>query len=127
MIAELVQNPELARVHSRRQRMILQLSGAHHPHGSAPAALRHSYRGAHAKAREGVQQILDWAPERCVLAHGRWYDQKADAELRRAFGWLGPFDERPIWAREDALPVAAPPTLNVVRLTPSPRAHTNGR
>ncbi len=32
------------------------------------------------------------APERIVIAHGRWYRENAEAELRRAFRWAGPLE-----------------------------------
>jgi hypothetical protein len=32
--------------------------------------------------------MLDWDPERIIIAHGRWYDRDGGAELRRAFRWI---------------------------------------
>jgi hypothetical protein len=32
--------------------------------------------------------MLAWQPERVMIAHGRWYDKDAAAELRRAFRWV---------------------------------------
>ena len=34
-----------------------------------------------------VQTMLAWEPLRVILAHGRWYPDHAEAELRRAFRW----------------------------------------
>jgi len=39
-------------------------------------------------ARASLQQLLAWQPARIILAHGRWYAENAEAELRRAFRWL---------------------------------------
>ncbi|MCP5170337.1 MAG: hypothetical protein H6999_11365 [Hahellaceae bacterium] len=32
--------------------------------------------------------MLQWQPERIILAHGRWYAHDGTAELRRAFRWV---------------------------------------
>jgi hypothetical protein len=32
--------------------------------------------------------MISWHPERIALAHGRWYETNAVAELRRIFGWV---------------------------------------
>jgi hypothetical protein len=37
--------------------------------------------------RGAVQTMLNWAPERVVMAHGRPYLQDGTAELRRALAW----------------------------------------
>jgi hypothetical protein len=34
--------------------------------------------------------MMAWQPERVILAHGRWYEENAAAELRRAFRWVMP-------------------------------------
>lgn len=39
-------------------------------------------------AREAVTRILDWRPDRLVMAHGTPLTSGADAALRRAFAWL---------------------------------------
>jgi hypothetical protein len=31
--------------------------------------------------------MLEWQPERVILAHGRWYPENGVAELKRAFRW----------------------------------------
>jgi hypothetical protein len=32
--------------------------------------------------------MMAWEPERIIIAHGRWYEGNAVAELRRAFRWV---------------------------------------
>jgi hypothetical protein len=32
--------------------------------------------------------MIGWAPERIILAHGRWYPRDGVAELERAFRWV---------------------------------------
>jgi len=41
-----------------------------------------------AAMRRSFTAILDWAPERMVLAHGRPVDHSAAARLRAAYAWL---------------------------------------
>ena len=36
--------------------------------------------------------MIDWDPERVILAHGRWFERDGAAELKRAFGWVLPED-----------------------------------
>jgi hypothetical protein len=31
---------------------------------------------------------MAWHPQRVILAHGRWYQENGEAELRRAFRWV---------------------------------------
>ena len=38
--------------------------------------------------RAAVRTMIGWAPQRVILAHGRWYDRDGADELRRAFAWL---------------------------------------
>jgi hypothetical protein len=39
-------------------------------------------------ARECVRRVMGWDAEPILIAHGRWYEKDAPAELRRAFRWL---------------------------------------
>jgi hypothetical protein len=38
--------------------------------------------------RTAAERMIAWNPERVIMAHGRWYDGNAVAELRRAFRWV---------------------------------------
>jgi hypothetical protein len=38
--------------------------------------------------RASVEQLIGWAPERVIVAHGRWFERDGTAELRRAFRWV---------------------------------------
>jgi len=38
--------------------------------------------------RACLKQMLDWQPEKIILAHGRCYETGGTDELRRAFRWL---------------------------------------
>lgn len=58
------------------------------PDGQMPLDMRQTFRGNHGVIRAAVQQMIDWAPERVIMAHGRWYQSDAVAELKRAFRWV---------------------------------------
>lgn len=64
---------------------LLKLGRVCDPDGRMPRDMAASFRRRHTHLRELVQTMLDWEPERVILAHGRWYAQNGTAELRRAF------------------------------------------
>jgi hypothetical protein len=37
---------------------------------------------------KAVRTMISWQPQRIIIAHGRWYEDNAVAELKRAFRWL---------------------------------------
>jgi hypothetical protein len=47
-----------------------------------------SFHGHHDELRRQVETMIGWAPERLIMAHGRWYPSHAVDELRRAFRWV---------------------------------------
>jgi hypothetical protein len=64
-----------------------RFAGVRDPDGKAPIDMRQSFRGGRAALREDVERMIGWAPERVILAHGRWYERDGTAELKRAFRW----------------------------------------
>ncbi|MDK3016394.1 DUF4336 domain-containing protein [Pseudodonghicola flavimaris] len=64
-------------------RPLVRLAGISAPHGHMPPDMRATFD----KAALGgsIRTMLDWGPERLILAHGAWYRDNAAAELRRAF------------------------------------------
>ncbi|MBF9035007.1 DUF4336 domain-containing protein [Rhodobacterales bacterium HKCCE2091] len=69
-------------------RLMTRLAGNQDPNGSMPRDMRLLFdRDA---LRGAVRRMIDWGPERVILAHGRWYETGGVAELRRAFAWLEP-------------------------------------
>lgn len=67
-------------------RLAARLAGIRDPDGKAPIDMRQTFRDR-AALREDVARMIGWAPERVILAHGRWYERNGTAELRRAFRW----------------------------------------
>jgi len=88
VLADLIENFELQRV-QHKWRWLVRLAGAADPDGKAPLDMRMTFWGHEAEAAACLRRMLAWAPERVVLAHGRWYERDGTAELRRAFRWLG--------------------------------------
>ena len=88
IVTDLIENFEPARIRSRVLRWVVELSGAADPDGKAPIDMQWSFIGSRGRIRTSVGRMIDWRPERIILAHGRWYDTAATNELRRAFRWL---------------------------------------
>lgn len=88
ILADLIENFEASRVSSRLLRVLLRWAGNLDPDGKLPVDLRLSYLGRHGRLREAVDTMRRWAPERIILAHGRWYPANGGAELERAFRWV---------------------------------------
>jgi hypothetical protein len=87
ILADLIENFEtekLGRVHGWATR----LAGATHPDGKAPLDLRMTFLGRKKEAKTSLSRMLEWNPEKVVMAHGRPYERDGAAELRRAFRWV---------------------------------------
>ena len=87
ILTDLIENFEPAKV-AKGFRWIIRLMGIADPNGGTPLDLRLTFWGRKAQARQGYEQMLAWAPEKIILAHGRWYPENGVAELKRAFQWL---------------------------------------
>jgi hypothetical protein len=69
-------------------RLFARLGGVTAPEGSMPRDMRFSYRRQKPQLAAAVRQMIDWNPERVLIAHGRWFPADGAAELSRAFAWL---------------------------------------
>ena len=69
-------------------RPLIRLGGVCDPDGRMPRDMALSFRKRPGHLREVVETLVAWAPERVILAHGRWYDRDGTSELRRAFRML---------------------------------------
>lgn len=58
------------------------------PDGQMPRDMRATFRAHRDQLRRAVLRMIDWAPERVIVAHGRWYKRDGVAELRRAFRFV---------------------------------------
>ncbi|MCM2561058.1 DUF4336 domain-containing protein [Lutimaribacter sp. EGI FJ00015] len=86
ILTDLIENFEL-RTLPWWMRGLVRLGGIAEP-GAMPRDMRASFAGHRAELRAQVQRMIAWAPERVIVAHGRWYDRDGTAQLRRAFAWL---------------------------------------
>jgi hypothetical protein len=88
VLTDLIENFESGRIHSRIYRVILKLAGVVDPDGKAPIDMRLSFLGHRRALRAAVMRMIEWEPQRIILAHGKWYEGDCVAELRRAFRWV---------------------------------------
>ena len=86
ILTDLVENFEAQRIHARWMRRLTRFAGVQAPHGGMACDMRLTY--PRTPLRRAVEQMLDWRPERVVIAHGRWFEADGAARLRRAFRWL---------------------------------------
>jgi len=87
ILTDLIENFEPRRL-SLWMRLLTWFGGVQDPHGSMPRDMRMTFSADRQKLRTAIDTMIDWAPERIIIAHGRWYRREGAAELRRAFGWL---------------------------------------
>ncbi|RIA45667.1 uncharacterized protein DUF4336 [Hephaestia caeni] len=88
VLTDLIENIEPRRVKNMLYRWLIRLGGAADPDGKAPRDMQWSFRKHRAEVRRAVEAMIGWAPERILLAHGRWYAENGTAELHRAFRWV---------------------------------------
>ena len=67
--------------------IITWLAGIQDPDGKLPPDLRMTFSKHRTLLGEQVGRMIEWNPERIILAHGRWYEKDGVKELKRAFRW----------------------------------------
>lgn len=87
IVTDLIENFEPAKL-NRFERVMARLGGVSDPYGSMPRDMRLSFRKQKPQLRAAIEKMISWDPHGIILAHGRWYERDATAELKRAFGWL---------------------------------------
>lgn len=50
--------------------------------------MRLTFRHNRAELRSAVETMIGQAPERVILAHGRWFETDGTARLGQSFSWL---------------------------------------
>jgi hypothetical protein len=86
VLTGLIENFEPAKL-GFAARWLARLGGVLDPDGGMPRDMRLTFSRHRHELRQSVEAMIAWEPERIILAHGRWYDHNAVAELRRAFRW----------------------------------------
>lgn len=88
ILADLIENFEAQMEKSLIIRMFMWLAGNLDPDGKLPIDLRMAYLGRHKQLKKAIDKILEWSPDKVIIAHGRWYETNGVAELKRAFRWV---------------------------------------
>lgn len=70
-------------------RPLAWLGGALAPKGGTTRDQWMLYLGREDLVQPVVQQMIDWKPERILLAHGKWIEENVEEELYRIFAWSG--------------------------------------
>lgn len=87
VLTDLIENFEPEKINPLL-RPLVRVAGAMAPNGQAPIHLRFAINGQRQAAAAAARRILDWAPERVIFAHGRWFESNGTAQLRHSFRWL---------------------------------------
>ncbi|MEB8387830.1 DUF4336 domain-containing protein [Rhodobacteraceae bacterium KMM 6894] len=82
ILTDLIENFETAKL-PMWMRPLVWIAGIDDSDGKMPPDLRLSFRKK--PLVDSIERMIAWAPDRLILAHGRWYDRGAVAELERAF------------------------------------------
>ena len=88
VLTDLIENFEPDKVTCGWLKPMLKIGGVADPNGTMPRDLRLTFLAQRKELRTAVQKMIDWNPERLLLAHGRWYAEGAVGELNRAFRWI---------------------------------------
>ncbi|MCI5075424.1 DUF4336 domain-containing protein [Oricola sp.] len=88
ILTDLIENFEDERLHGWLARIMYRLIGVMAPHGRAPRDLRATFAGHHDKLAPVVNWMIDCAPEKVVIAHGKWFEKDGTGQIRRAFSWV---------------------------------------
>ncbi|MGJ4939828.1 DUF4336 domain-containing protein [Bradyrhizobium sp. HKCCYLS1011] len=89
ILTDLIENFEPGKISAGWLRYLTWIGGVKPPHGGLPRDLRLTFTWQHrAQLRAAVETMIAWAPERIVIAHGKWHESNGTPVLRRAFAWL---------------------------------------
>lgn len=89
ILTDLIENFEAEKISGCCARTLMKAGGVLAPEGSTPRDLRLTFLPHRAACRRAAARMLDWAPERIVIAHGACIEDGAASALRRGLGWTG--------------------------------------
>lgn len=87
ILTDLIENFEAANIPLWMQ-VLARIAGILDPDGKMPPDMRQTFRNGKDELRKAVDLMIDWAPERIIVAHGRWYTSGGVDELKRAFRFV---------------------------------------
>ena len=70
-------------------RPLAWIGGALAPRGGTTRDQRMLYLGREDIVRTAIEKIINWKPERILLAHGKCIEEDVEDELYRIFAWTG--------------------------------------
>ncbi len=89
ILTDFIENFELAKVQGGwLKKILMQWGGVAAPDGSMPRDMRLTFKKQQPQLKSAIEKMIGWAPERIIIAHGRWFEKNGTAELKRAFNWL---------------------------------------
>ncbi len=86
ILTDLIENFETEKI-PLWMRPLAWFAGILDPDGQQPFDMRLTFKKGKIEFAKDVRRMIEWRPERVILAHGRWYDKDGVAELKRAFRW----------------------------------------
>lgn len=87
VLTDFIENFEPGRM-SWWMRLLTRIGGVSDPDGRMPRDMRLTFAKQRPALKAAVRTMIGWAPERVIIAHGRWYRRDGTRELERAFRWL---------------------------------------
>lgn len=88
ILTDLIENFESSRLRSPSVRRLLLWAGVADQDGRRPLDMGLAFLLRRRTLRAAVERMIEWNPERVILAHGRWFRSAGADELRRVFRWV---------------------------------------
>jgi Domain of unknown function (DUF4336) len=89
ILTDLIGRFEIDRIASPTTRFMLRCAGCVHPSGTTPVDVRAGLLMRRGDVAAAVRRMIEWKPERILLAHGKWIDHDPTEALRQSFRWAG--------------------------------------
>ncbi|WP_417559718.1 DUF4336 domain-containing protein [Marinomonas sp.] len=70
------------------KKLLAQMTGIISPNGKMPIDWRMTFIGRKEAARDCLQTMINWQPDKIILAHGEWIQKNAVSFLKKSFHWL---------------------------------------
>lgn len=88
IVTDLIENFEPEKIASPIRRKFYRLARVTAPDGQTPIDYRMTFLGKQREAKSSFSRILNWKPDKIILAHGLCFFENGTDELKRAFRWI---------------------------------------
>ena len=88
IVTDLIENFEPEKIASPIRRKIYRLARVTSPDGQTPIDYRMTFFRRQIDAKVSFSRMLNWKPDKIILAHGLCFFKNGTDELRRAFRWI---------------------------------------